>query len=165
MIEQPPLRLVRGIDHRSVEAVLGEDRQEFEIRREIREQDGNQFRPRGKRRERRRTRRDISRRKEADLHEVHAGRGNLLGLGPYGFGLHRQVAADRAGGAASGDQRHGLTDGVRGDRAERAGLRILQVDDVDAAGNRDLRLRDTGDAGQHFGHFFRVSSLADRTLR
>ena len=114
MVEQPPLRLVGRVDHHAMEAVPGAapaaDPKSGAWSANstaisfVRAASGASAADAGG---------GIRGREEADLDVVHAGRGDLLGLGADRFGLHRQVAADGAGRAASGDGGHDLADGRR----------------------------------------------------
>ena len=93
----------------------------------------------------------IQRREQADLDVVDAGRRDLPYRRDNRAGRRIRVTADCTGGSAATDGGERFPDACEGQRSERAGGWVLQVDDVGTAANRDLGLFGTGHACEHRG--------------
>ncbi|GIK97110.1 MAG: hypothetical protein BroJett029_13190 [Alphaproteobacteria bacterium] len=86
------------------------------------------------------------------LDDVDAERRRAGYGGGDAAGLHRQIAHRRADAPPAGNMRHHGSDGLRRQCAERAGRRLLEVDEIGAGLEHQRRLLDRPHACQHARH-------------
>ena len=91
-------------------------------------------------------------REQSDLDEIDPGVGHGARGADNRFDLHRQIADDRTDRPLSGDAGDRRLHRFFGERAECAFGGVLQVDDVGAMRERDLRFLGAGHAGQEQRH-------------
>jgi len=153
--------LVRRVEHHAAEPGSGAARDESEIGCAVGEEHGNHTdavaRGRGERRQRCF---DVAG-EDAELHDVDAGRGHGAHGGQHRLRCERHIADGGAGQAAPGDGAQDRGDGRIRQPPQRALRRFLEVDDVGAAGDCDLRFAGRADARQKPGHRA-LSAVASR---
>ena len=152
MARERPRGFVRGVEHHAVEPGSGAARDEREIRRAVGEQHGDEADAvaRGPA-ERRQRRRGVAG-EDAELDDVDAGRRHRSHGGQHRRRRERQVADGGADRAASGDGVADRRDGRIGEPPQRALRRLLEIDDVGAAGEGALRFAGGAHARQQLGH-------------
>jgi hypothetical protein len=144
--------LVGGVEHHAVEARIGAAADEIEIRPPIGKADGDETDAVARRRGQRRQRRRRVAREDTEFDDVDAGRGHGADRGEDRRRRERLIADRRTRRPPPGDRRqHGAHDLV-GEPPQGARLRLLEIDDVGAAGDGDERLRGRANACQKLGH-------------
>jgi hypothetical protein len=139
---------VGSVEHHAVEAGVGAARDQGEIGRAVGEQHGDQADAVAcGAAERRHGRRGLAR-EDPELDDVDAGRRHGAHRFQHRRGRQRQVADGGAGRPLPGHFVADRGDGRIGKATQRTLRRLLEVDDVGAAGNGAPRLLGRADAGE-----------------
>ena len=151
--QEPARALAGGVDHQPGKTRRGDRRDELgEIAVAVGEDDADEARPDRDAGQDAQHVGPVVAGKQADLDVVDPRRCDLPDCRRDDIRLHGKVAGHRAHRPAALDRGDRGGDPRRRQGAEHAGRRILQVDDIGAAGDGDFRFVRAGHAGEHHGH-------------
>ena len=153
-IEQPPLALMGGVQHRAMKARAGEAGQNAKVRVEIGEQHGDEANARRQRGQFVDDLLRVGRQRQREFDEFDPGRGGGLYRRARMGNVVRQFD-HRADGTPAVDGGDDAGDIAERQGAQRPARRILAVHDVGAPLDGDFRLGAGKDAGQHRSHRLR----------
>ncbi len=144
--------LVGGVEHHAVEAGIGAAMDQIEIGLPVGKADGDETDALARRGAKRRKRRCGVAGEDAELDDVDAGLGHGANRGKDRRRGERQIADRGTGRPPSRNRRQRGAEHPLGQPPQRACFRLLQIDDVGAAGDGGQRLHRRADACQQLRH-------------